>query len=103
MKPNYHTDVAGPSNHISPYSPVSQWPEAVAAASSSPLITVTSKHAHHVRSCGLYFVSRVLISVTMSSLCREVITLQLGHYSNFAGTHWWNLQVRSARARLTLG
>ncbi|XP_042081328.1 protein misato homolog 1 isoform X1 [Haplochromis burtoni] len=31
----------------------------------------------------------------MSSLCREVITLQLGHYSNFAGTHWWNLQDAS--------
>ena len=29
----------------------------------------------------------------MSGLCREVITLQLGHYSNFVGTHWWNLQV----------
>uniref|UniRef100_A0A1A8I222 Protein misato homolog 1 n=1 Tax=Nothobranchius kuhntae TaxID=321403 RepID=A0A1A8I222_NOTKU len=28
----------------------------------------------------------------MSSVCREVITLQLGHYSNFVGTHWWNLQ-----------
>ncbi|KAH9518537.1 Protein misato 1 [Bulinus truncatus] len=22
----------------------------------------------------------------------EVISLQLGHYSNFVGTHWWNLQ-----------
>ncbi|KAL3984138.1 histone H2A [Sarotherodon galilaeus] len=31
----------------------------------------------------------------MSSFCREVITLQLGHYSNFAGTHWWNLQDAS--------
>ncbi|KAK2830651.1 hypothetical protein Q5P01_018582 [Channa striata] len=31
----------------------------------------------------------------MSSLCREVITLQLGHYSNFVGTHWWNLQDAS--------
>ncbi|XP_029938036.1 protein misato homolog 1 isoform X2 [Salarias fasciatus] len=28
----------------------------------------------------------------MSGLCREVVTLQLGHYSNFVGTHWWNLQ-----------
>ncbi len=34
----------------------------------------------------------------MGSLCREVITLQLGHYSNFVGTHWWNLQVRDAAA-----
>lgn len=30
----------------------------------------------------------------MSGVCREVVTLQLGHYSNFVGTHWWNLQVR---------
>ncbi|XP_048059388.1 protein misato homolog 1 [Megalobrama amblycephala] len=28
----------------------------------------------------------------MSGTCREVVTLQLGHYSNFVGTHWWNLQ-----------
>ncbi|XP_043089010.1 protein misato homolog 1 isoform X2 [Puntigrus tetrazona] len=28
----------------------------------------------------------------MSGACREVVTLQLGHYSNFIGTHWWNLQ-----------
>lgn len=31
----------------------------------------------------------------MSGPCREVITLQLGHYSNFVGTHWWNLQDAS--------
>nr|XP_057903244.1 protein misato homolog 1 [Doryrhamphus excisus] len=31
----------------------------------------------------------------MSGICREVITLQLGHYSNFVGTHWWNLQDAS--------
>ncbi|XP_072304207.1 protein misato homolog 1 isoform X2 [Eucyclogobius newberryi] len=31
----------------------------------------------------------------MSGLCGEVITLQLGHYSNFVGTHWWNLQDAS--------
>ncbi|XP_030644898.1 protein misato homolog 1 [Chanos chanos] len=31
----------------------------------------------------------------MSALCREVVTLQLGHYSNFVGTHWWNLQDAS--------
>ncbi len=29
----------------------------------------------------------------MSGTYREIITLQLGHYSNFIGTHWWNLQV----------
>ncbi|CAF94151.1 unnamed protein product, partial [Tetraodon nigroviridis] len=31
----------------------------------------------------------------MSNPCREVITLQLGHYSNFVGAHWWNLQDAS--------
>nr|XP_040045190.1 protein misato homolog 1 isoform X1 [Gasterosteus aculeatus aculeatus] len=31
----------------------------------------------------------------MSNVCREVVTLQLGHYSNFVGTHWWNLQDAS--------
>ncbi|XP_077362151.1 protein misato homolog 1 [Festucalex cinctus] len=31
----------------------------------------------------------------MSTICREVITLQLGHYANFVGTHWWNLQDAS--------
>ena len=24
---------------------------------------------------------------------REIITIQCGHYANFVGTHWWNLQV----------
>jgi len=24
---------------------------------------------------------------------REILTIQLGHYSNFIGAHWWNLQV----------
>ncbi|MBN3317643.1 MSTO1 protein, partial [Atractosteus spatula] len=28
----------------------------------------------------------------MASVCREVVTLQLGHFSNYVGTHWWNLQ-----------
>lgn len=23
---------------------------------------------------------------------REILTIQLGHYSNFVGTHWWNIQ-----------
>ncbi|XP_001624271.2 protein misato homolog 1 [Nematostella vectensis] len=26
---------------------------------------------------------------------REVITLQFGHYANFVGTHWWNIQESS--------
>ncbi|KAF5292293.1 hypothetical protein FQA39_LY03327 [Lamprigera yunnana] len=25
-------------------------------------------------------------------MAREVLTLQFGHYSNFVGTHWWNIQ-----------
>jgi len=29
----------------------------------------------------------------MGSVNREVLSLQLGHYSNFVGTHWWNGQV----------
>ncbi|XP_077989542.1 protein misato homolog 1-like [Glandiceps talaboti] len=28
----------------------------------------------------------------MGSSYREVITLQCGHFSNFIGTHWWNIQ-----------
>lgn len=24
---------------------------------------------------------------------REVITFQIGNYSNYVGTHWWNIQV----------
>ena len=28
-----------------------------------------------------------------------VITLQVGHYSNFVGTHWWNIQQSSKRAQ----
>lgn len=23
---------------------------------------------------------------------REICTLQFGHYSNFIGVHWWNIQ-----------
>lgn len=26
---------------------------------------------------------------------KEIITLQLGHYANFVGTHWWNIQESS--------
>ncbi|XP_034774437.2 protein misato homolog 1-like isoform X1 [Acipenser ruthenus] len=33
----------------------------------------------------------------MGSVCREVVTLQLGHYANYVGTHWWNLQDASLR------
>ncbi|KAG2463425.1 MSTO1 protein, partial [Polypterus senegalus] len=35
------------------------------------------------------------VYVKMSNPCREVITLQLGHYANFVGSHWWNLQDAS--------
>lgn len=27
--------------------------------------------------------------------CREVIALQFGHYANFVGAHWWNIQESS--------
>lgn len=27
--------------------------------------------------------------------CNEILTLQFGHFSNFVGAHWWNLQERS--------
>lgn len=26
---------------------------------------------------------------------REILSLQFGHYSNFIGTHWWNIQETS--------
>jgi hypothetical protein len=32
---------------------------------------------------------------TMAAATREIVTLQLGHYSNFVGTHWWNIQNAS--------
>lgn len=32
---------------------------------------------------------------TMSGLTREIVTLQVGHYANFVGTHWWNIQNAS--------
>jgi len=31
----------------------------------------------------------------MSGLTREIVTLQAGHYANFVGTHWWNIQVNT--------
>ncbi|ROT69703.1 putative protein misato-like 1 [Penaeus vannamei] len=31
----------------------------------------------------------------MAKSARELITLQIGHYANFIGTHWWNLQEAS--------
>lgn len=31
----------------------------------------------------------------MSKVTRELITLQVGCYANFVGTHWWNLQEAS--------
>ncbi|XP_029645942.1 protein misato homolog 1 [Octopus sinensis] len=31
----------------------------------------------------------------MATTTREVITLQLGHYANYVGTHWWNIQESS--------
>ncbi|XP_037080389.1 protein misato homolog 1-like isoform X2 [Pollicipes pollicipes] len=31
----------------------------------------------------------------MGSETPEIITLQIGHYANFVGTHWWNIQESS--------
>jgi len=39
--------------------------------------------------------SIVYIFQTMSGLTREIVTLQVGHYANFVGTHWWNIQVNT--------
>lgn len=32
---------------------------------------------------------------------REILTLQFGNYSNFVGTHWWNVQVRTLVVSMT--
>jgi len=32
----------------------------------------------------------------MSGLTREIVTLQVGHYANFVGTHCWNIQVNTS-------
>lgn len=29
----------------------------------------------------------------------EIITLQLGHFANFVGTHWWNIQELGFRSQ----
>jgi len=39
--------------------------------------------------------SIVYIFQTMSGLTHEIVTLQVGHYANFVGTHWWNIQVNT--------
>ena len=31
----------------------------------------------------------------MSGFTREIVTLQVGHYASFVGTHWWNIQVNA--------
>ncbi|CAH1796416.1 unnamed protein product [Owenia fusiformis] len=31
----------------------------------------------------------------MAGITKEIVTLQVGHFSNFVGTHWWNLQDAS--------
>lgn len=33
-------------------------------------------------------------------MSREILTIQLGHYSNYVGSHWWNLQVRVVRSNV---
>ena len=32
---------------------------------------------------------------------REVVTIQCGHFSNFIGSHWWNIQVRMSVSVVT--
>lgn len=34
---------------------------------------------------------------------KEIVTLQLGHYANFVGTHWWNIQESSFQYKETPG
>lgn len=29
------------------------------------------------------------------SQTREILTLQFGHYANYVGAHWWNIQVHT--------
>jgi len=41
----------------------------------------------------MFTASVVLYFQTMSGLTREIVTFQLGHYANFVGSHWWNIQV----------
>ena len=36
------------------------------------------------------FVSNFLC---INMTAKEIVTFQLGHFSNFVGSHWWNLQV----------
>lgn len=33
---------------------------------------------------------------------REIVTLQLGSFSNFVGSHFWNIQVREFRTDIRL-
>jgi len=40
---------------------------------------------------------------TMSGLTREIVTLQVGHYANFVGTHWWNIQVNAVNYFIEAG
>lgn len=35
------------------------------------------------------------------SSTREIITLQLGNYANYVGTHWWNIQVSKSLVSLS--
>ncbi|KAK4307568.1 hypothetical protein Pmani_020712 [Petrolisthes manimaculis] len=33
--------------------------------------------------------------MSTSNMTRELVTIQVGHFANFVGTHWWNLQESS--------
>ena len=50
---------------------------------------------HLCESCGRgQHVLRPRPRPAISMSTREVLTIQCGHFSNFIGSHWWNLQVR---------
>ncbi len=40
----------------------------------------------------LYSFDEKLVFARMSNRAREIVTLQIGHYANHVGTHFWNAQ-----------
>lgn len=50
-------------------------------------VTKTNHWQFEFKYCSFEFLFKKMNST------REIITLQFGHYSNFIGTHFWNLQV----------
>jgi len=53
--------------------------------------------ARNVLGFFVFSIPKILcIFQTMSGLTREIVTLQVGHYANFVGTHCWNIQVNTS-------